>query len=74
MLPLLAEISIADSSMRIRRCPKTPARVNEINVPQIVMRPELKVVTPKIITAHRTNVLVLIRLIPMHGMLMLAEV
>jgi hypothetical protein len=74
MLSLLAEISIADSSMRIRRRPKTPAWVNIINVSQIIMRPELKVVTLEIITVDRTNVFVLVRLIPMHGMLMLAEV
>jgi hypothetical protein len=71
---LLTEIGIAKSSMRICRRPKTPARVNIIDVPQIVMCPELEVVPPKIITVHRTNVLVLVRFIPMPGMLMLAEV
>jgi hypothetical protein len=60
MLPLLAEISVADSSMRIRRRLKTPARVNIIDVPQIVMRPELKVVAPKIIPVQGTNVLTLV--------------
>jgi hypothetical protein len=74
MLPLLAEISIADSNMGIRRRPKTPAWVDGINVPQIVMRPELKIVSPKIIAVHRTNVLILVRLVPMHGMLMFTKV
>jgi hypothetical protein len=73
-LPLLAEISIANCNMRIRRHPKIPARVNIINMPQIVMRPKLKVIASEIITVHGANVLAVVRLVPMHGMLMLAEV
>jgi hypothetical protein len=60
--------------MRVRRRPKTPAWVNIINMPQIVVGPKLKVIASEIITVHRANVFVIVRLVPMHGMLMLAEV
>jgi hypothetical protein len=60
--------------MRVRRFAIVPVRTDEINMPQMGFRPELKVICPEIVRSSRASILITAIRIPMHRVVMFSKV